>query len=318
MALRFRLLLPALVFLVLAFIWGSTWIAIRIGLKETPPFISSAIRLLFASLVLSAYTRALGVNHPDDRKTHLILLAVGLAVFGIPYGLIYWGQQSVTSGMASVLFASFPIWVAIEAHFLVPGERLNLPRMAGSILGFAGIVVVFWERVSGGGHSTLPGMAAIVTSAFISGFGSVIGRRYAKRYHPVVWNALPMLYGGILLLAIGLVVERDKPAVWSAQSVGALLYLALIGSCVAFVLYFWLLRHLSTTTVSLIALITPLTAMGLGWIVLREGVTRGMLAGTVLICLGIALATRPVTLVREGARRAGEMLAGAREARHKP
>jgi drug/metabolite transporter (DMT)-like permease len=261
--------------------------------------------------------RLLGVRHPDDRQTHLILLAVGLAVFGIPYGLIYWGQQSVTSGMASVLFASFPIWVAIEAHFLVPGERLVPVRLAGSVLGFAGIVVVFWERVTAGGHSTLAGMAAIVTSAFISGFGSVIGRRYAKRYHPVVWNSLPMLYGGILLLAVGMLLERDDPAVWSARSVGALLYLAVVGSCVAFVLYFWLLRHLATTTVSLIALLTPITAMSLGWIVLEEGVTQGMLAGTVLIGLGIALATRPATLARRGARLAGDVLAGARETRRR-
>lgn len=317
MASRLQTVMPAVVFLLLAFIWGSTWIAIRIGLQETPPFISSAIRLLFASLILSGYMRILGVRHPDDRQTHLILLAVGLAVFAIPYGLIYWGQQSVTSGLASVLFASFPIWVAIEAHFFVPGERLNLTRMAGSILGFSGIVVVFWERMTAGGHSTLPGMVAIVTSAFISGFGSVIGRRFAKRYHPVVWNSLPMLYGGILLLTVGLLLEHDKPANWSARSVGALLYLAVIGSCVAFVLYFWLLRHLATTTVSLIALITPISAMGLGWLVLHEGVTQGMLAGTVLIGLGIALATRPATFVRTGARLAGEMLAEARGARRK-
>jgi probable blue pigment (indigoidine) exporter len=134
-------------------------------------------------------------------------------------------------------------------------------------------------------------MVALLLSALTSGFGNVLGKRTAGRFHPVVLNALPQFYGGLFLSVLALVWEREIPLEWTAASVGSLMYLTLIGSCLVFVLYFWLLRQMATTSVALIALITPITALILGWIILGEQVTPRLAIGAALVATGIALAT---------------------------
>jgi len=275
----------------LTLIWGTTWAAIRVGLAGLPPFKGVALRFAIASVLLLALAWWRGI--PLGRKPYERLLWVvnGVLFFSVSFGVVYWAEQSVPSGLTSVLFSLFPLLVALLAHVALPAERLRARAGVGALIGFLGVAVIFSEdfRKLGGEH-VLFGCGVLLLSPTVSAISSVAIKRFGSEIHPISLAAVPMAVCAAVMAVLALVFEAGRPITWSAATVGSLLYLAIAGSCVTFTLYYWLLRHLRASRVALLAYATPVIAVLTGIVLLDEPFTWRLAAGAALVIGGVALA----------------------------
>jgi drug/metabolite transporter (DMT)-like permease len=277
----------------LCLIWGTTWSVIHVGLRGIPPLSGVAMRFALASLLLVLLARAIGVPLRGSRIERRLWLVHGLCAFCISYGVTYWSQQWVPSGLASLLFATFPLFLAGFAHFALPGERLGGPSTLGMLAGFAGVAVIFSQDFELlGGPRVLLASAVMLVAPLSSALGNVTVKRWGEGIHPISLNAIAMGIAAGVMGAGALALERDEQLVFDAASIGALLYLAIAGSAVTFTVYFWLLRHMPATRLSLIAYMIPVVAVVVGWALFDEPVTARSIAGGALVLVGVALAGR--------------------------
>lgn len=279
--------LSLVLFAMLCLIWGSTWLAIKIGLEELPPFKFAGVRFLIASALLFLLVRIKGLSFPRGRSEWLTMLILSIFMIGLPYGLVFWGEQYIPAGLAAVLNSTIPLFVALFAHLTLPGERLSLITLLGLILGFGSVVVIFSDKLAPVAENALWGELALLGSAVSYGFATVFARSKTLSHNPIVTVTVQMFCGAIMLLAAGFIVERQAQFTISPCSVGALLYLAIVGSALAFVAYFWLIKQMEATRISLVAFVTPVIALLLGWILLDELITPRILIGAGLVIIGI-------------------------------
>jgi drug/metabolite transporter (DMT)-like permease len=277
----------------LVLIWGTTWAAIRMGLAGIPPMTGVALRFGIAAVVLLALTPFFGVRLGRLPNERWLWGANGLLTFCLSYGIVYWAEQWVPSGLTAVLFATFPLFVALLAHVLIPGERLTGVGSLGILVGFAGVAVIFSEDFAKlGGPAAKRAAIVFLLSPLSSALGSVLVKRWGKGVHPLSITAVPMALTAVVMGVVAAVAERGRPLVFDRPAVLGLLYLALLGSAVTFTLYFWLLARLPATALSLINYVIPVVAVSVGTLGLGEPLTARILAGTVLVIAGVALALR--------------------------
>ncbi len=277
----------------LVLIWGTTWAAIRIGLEGIPPFTGVALRFALAGAVLAVAARALGVPLGGDRRARELWIVNGLLTFAVPYGVVYWAEQWVPSGLASVLFSTFPLFVAGLAHFWLPGERLSAASTTGILAGFAGVGVIFTQDLGAlAGPGTVRAAVLFLLSPLAAAVANVVVKRRGHGLHALSITAVPMLLTAVLAGGAALIAERGRELRFDAVSVGALVYLALAGSAVTFWLYFWLLSKLRATGLSLITYGIPVVAVWVGTTFLGEPLTGRMVVGSLLVIAGVALAIR--------------------------
>lgn len=276
-------------FILLCLIWSSTWLFIKLGLETLPPFFSVGIRFFIAFLVLSIYGIKLKLKFPKDLKSHLFLFAFSFILFTISYGLIYWGEQYINSGLTSVLFSVMPFYTALLSIKMLPEEHITVQKIIGLILGFAGILIIFGDQVSLGFSNNLAvyALIGIVISPLFSALGSIMGKKVSNRYHPVTLNTLPLLYASISFLIISGFIESSASIHFTALAWFSLFYLGIFGTALAFVVYFWLLKHTSILLMSFITFITPPMALLWGWIVLSEQITWKLVLGMIIIFTGV-------------------------------
>ncbi len=279
-------------YVMLCLIWGSTWLVIKVGYGGLGPFNVAALRFFLAGLVLAPIVPLLRAPWPATRTEWAVVLWVGLVLFAADYGLIYWGEQFLDTGITSILFALLPLVTIGFAHFYVPGDRITGPKLAGSVLAFAGIVALFGDRVRLDPAGIGP-MLAILASTVCAAAAGVASKRHGATLHPAALNAPAMLIGATALALVsfavgdGLVLPRDT-ATWAAIG-----YLAIAGSVVTFLAYFTLLKTWSVTSLSFISVFTPAIALFLGFLFLDERPTLSSGVGAVLILGGVALALMP-------------------------
>lgn len=277
----------------LTLIWGTTWAAIRLGLRGIPPFTGVALRFAIGAAALFAVARALGVRLRGGASPWRVWLVNGLMTFFIPYGLVYWAEQWVPSGLTAVLFATSPLWVALAAHVALPAERLRAATAAGVLLGFAGVAVIFSEDLRALGGPRVAGAAALLLIApLTASIGVVAMKRWAGGMHPLTIVAMPMALTAAAMGCVALATEAGQPVRLAGLPLATLLYLALCGSALSFTLYFWLLGRLPATTLSLINYLTPIVALLIGGAALGEPFTARTLAGSALVVGGVAVAMR--------------------------
>ncbi len=273
----------------LVLIWSSTWVAIKIGLEDCPPLLGAGIRFAVAGLVLlviaALQRRPLGTDW-------LLAGVLALAPFAFAYGLVYWGEQYVPSGLAAVLFGIMPLYTALLAGVLLPNEPLRAPLLLGVLIGIGGLSLAFLESVELGSDKAAIGAAALALSPLGAAVGSVSQKRRAAELDAVVLNGWAMLVGGLLLLLISALGENWGEAAWSAESVGSIVYLALFGSAVAFVTLTVLLRHISAQAVSFLTMLLPFGALVFGATLYDEPITARALAGAALVATGLLIAQR--------------------------
>ena len=279
-----------LVWLVLCLIWGSTWLFIKIGLNDLPPLSFAGIRFVIAVLILFTIIWARRVSLPTSSADWGLLIVTGVLSFSLNYGLIFWGEQYVSSGLAALLQATIPVFGLVIAHFYLPQERMTPGRIAGVVLGVCGVGVVFSNQLSVAGGRAFAGSVAMVLSSFFVAYSNVLIKARATKLDPAIIAAAQMFFGLIPLLLIGIPLEGNPFYFrWTAMAVISLFYLALVGSVVAFLLYYWLMRNMDVTKTMLIALVTPVVAVALGMIVLDEQLSWRTVVGGLMIMAGIGL-----------------------------
>jgi drug/metabolite transporter (DMT)-like permease len=273
-------------------IWSSTWVVIAEGLDDIPPFFGAALRFALAGIGVLAVA---AVMRRPLRTDFGLAALLGLLPFATTYGLIYWAEQYVPSGLTAVLFAFLPLYVALLSVAFLPQERLTPRLLAGVVIALAGLVLAFGESLHlGSGAKTALATAAVVASPFASAIGNVAIKRRGGASDPLVLNGWAMLGGGLVLLVISGLAEDWGDATWSAGAVASVLYLAVLGTGFTFVTLTVLLRELPAMTVSFISLIIPFGALALGAIVRGETITAPAVAGAALVAGGIAVAQLPV------------------------
>jgi drug/metabolite transporter (DMT)-like permease len=276
---------------VVCVIWGTTYLAIKIGLETIPPFVLGGIRYVTAGVVLAAALAARGRALPG-RAEWGRLAVLGFFMLGVGNGGVVWGEQFLSSGLTAVLIGTSPFWmVSVEA--LVPGgERMHARHWAGLCVGFAGIVALVWPDIArGGAHGRgfLLGVLAVQIACAGWAIGSTYTRRHVMPADVLGSAALQMIFGGVALLLAGTVTGEWRELHVTSRTGIALAYLTVAGSLVAFAAYSYALRHLSVAVVSLYTYINPVIAVALGVAVLGEPFDWRMLVAVGVIAAGVAI-----------------------------
>ncbi len=281
-------------------VWGSTWAAIRIGLHDIPPFAGVSMRFAVAALVLFVLARVLGIGLGKSRREVALWWVNGLLVFVGSYGVVYWAEQRVPSGLTAVLFATFPLFVALLAQIVLPEERFTLRSGIGIVLGFVGVAVIFSEDLGAIAEPGAPSAAAVLLVASLSAAAaSVAVKRWGKGIHPISLTAVPMAISAVVMGGVSLLVERGRPVVFTPLAAGTVLYLALAGSAFTFYCYFWLMERMPATRVALTNYVSPVVAVLIGSLLLDETLTVRVVAGALLVVGGVG-----ITVSNAGRRRA--------------
>jgi drug/metabolite transporter (DMT)-like permease len=272
---------------ILCFIWGSTWIAIKFGLESLTPLFSAGIRFSIASVFIYILMKIKSISIQTDKVSVRLYLLMGFFSFVIPFGLVYWAQQFVPSGMAAVLFAVYPFWVVIFSYIRMPGEFIGFYKIFGTLLGFAGIVIIFSDSFSGDITSYLIGMFAVVLSGTMQAWIAVSIKKFGHHLHPLSMNFIPMVIAGFFMVLIAFFTEDLTTTSIDKNAVLSILYLAFFGSVVTFTSFYWLIKHINIVILSLIAFITPIVALILGYFFYGEELSNRHFIGTALVLTGI-------------------------------
>jgi drug/metabolite transporter (DMT)-like permease len=275
----------------LVLIWSSTWVVIKIGLEDVPPLLGAGVRFALAGAGLLVAARALNRSLRTD-----VILAVTLATlpFAAAYGLIYWGEQYVPSGLAAVLFGVMPLYSATIASMALADEPLHPRLVAGIAVAIGGLALAFGETLElGHAKWALPAAIACALAPLASAVGNVAIKRRGGKLDAVVLNGWAMLGGGLLLLAASALGEEWADAAWTGQALVTIAYLAAIGSALTFVTLTILLRELPAVTVSYITLLLPFGALAFGAALYDERVTAAAVLGALLVASGLAVAQWP-------------------------
>ncbi len=290
MAARHRSKMPVLVWLVLALIWSSTWLFIKLGLEDLPPFTFAGIRFVIAVLILSTVVAVRRSRLPSTGRDWALIAGTGWLAFTVNYGLLFWGEQRTSSGLAAILQTIIPVFGLVLAHLHLPAERITAPKLVGVVLGIAGVALIFSDQMGAEGSGAFRGSVAIVVGAFGAAYSNVLVKARGGKLDYAVLAAGQMLFGLVPLLIIGTVFEGNPLKLrWTPMALLSLFYLALVGSAVAFLLYYWLVRHMEVTKTMLIALVTPFIAVSLGMVVRGEQLTWRIVAGGFCIMAGIGV-----------------------------
>ncbi len=271
-------------------IWGSTWLFIKIGLETVTPILAAGLRFLVASAVLYPLIRFRGVTIPRAREAQKMYWLISLTAFSVPYGLVYWGEQFIPSGLASVLFTVYPFAVALFSQLFLPSEKMTSWKTAGIIVGFLGIVVIFSNDLHTADSGALWGMGAVILSAVLQAYSVILIKKFGRTIDPMVTTFVPILYGAFVLFAASIFFENYAQVHFTASTVLSIFYLGIFGTVVTFVSYFWLLKRVEAVILSLTSFITPVIAVILGVIVLSEELSPRILAGAAIVLAGILLA----------------------------
>lgn len=279
-----------IVWLLLCVIWGSTWLFIKIGLNDLPPVSFAGIRFVIASLILLSIVFMRGRPLPRAPRDWALMAATGVLAFGVNYGLLFWGEQYISSGLAALLQTTIPAFGLLIAHIHLPAERLTLAKVLGVALGVFGVGVIFSNQLSVEGPRALWGSAAIVVGAFGAAYSNVLIKARGGHIDPAMLASGQMSFGLVPLLVIGILAEGNPLNFrWTPMALVSLFYLVLVGSVVAFLLYYWLVRNMDVTKTMMISLVTPLIAVVLGMLVLDEKLSWRTVLGGACIMSGIGL-----------------------------
>ena len=276
-------------YVLLCLIWGSTWLVIKIGYGVLGPFNVASIRFLIAGAVFAPLVPVFRARWPRGRREWSLVVFVGAALFAADYGLIYWGERSIESGLTAVLFATLPLATVLLAHAFLPGDRLTPRKLAGVLLAFVGVVALFAGQLRVEPDQIVP-MLAIIAAAVCAAAAAIATKRFGKDLHATALNAPAMLVGAAILAGVSLLVGDGYAVPRDAPTWAAILYLAIIGSVVTFLVYFTLLKTWSVTSLSFISVFIPIVALALGFVALHEQPSVWSGLGGALIIGGVALA----------------------------
>ncbi|WP_246663299.1 DMT family transporter [Rhizobium sp. WL3] len=276
---------------VLSVIWGGSFFFTGISVRELPPFTIVAARVGLAALALLVGLKLAGISMPRAPKIWLAFFGMGLLNNMIPFSLIVWGQGHIASGLASILNATTPLFGVVVAHLLTRDEKMTGGRLAGTIVGFAGVALMIGPSALSGFGSHLMAELAVLGAAFSYSFAGVYGRRFkAMGINPIVTATGQISASAVLMIPISLVVERP----WTLAAPGlptmaALVAIALISTALAYIIFFRILASAGATNLMLVTFLIPVSAILLGWLFLGEVLAPQHFIGMATIVAGLVL-----------------------------
>jgi drug/metabolite transporter (DMT)-like permease len=282
-------------------LWGSTYLAIRIGVGTIPPFIMGAVRFLIAGTVLYLAVRPRGRPTLAQWKSAAI---VGTLLLVLGNGAVMWAEQVVPSGIASPIGAVVPLWMVLLDWGRRGGKRPTVMVMAGVVLGLAGLAILVNPFASSATAVDRTGAIVLMGASLAWAAGSIYSKHAPQHPKPLVGPAMQMLAGGVGLAILSVLsgeLLHFEPRAISTSSMLALLYLVIFGSLVGYSVYIWLLRVATASAVSTYAYVNPVVAVFLGWLILSEPLTPRTLVAATIIVGAVALITRGAGKEKSGA-----------------
>jgi drug/metabolite transporter (DMT)-like permease len=283
-----------LAFAIIYLVWGSTFLAIRVGVREVPPFLLAGMRFFAAGIVLFAWMRAKGTPSPSRREWATASLLAVLIFVG-DYGLLFWAEKRVPSGVAAVMMATIPVFLALAEILFLRTQKLTLRLGCALLVGIGGVLVLV-SRSPGFGDAPInfAGALALVVSAINWSVAAILTRKLSLPESKVMSSGAQMLAGGILLTLTAAMLGEFRGFDVRSVSVGAwlaLIYLIVAGSIVAFTAYVWLIHHESPTKVGTYAYVNPVVAVLLGYALGGEALGSRTIAGTLLVLVSVVVIT---------------------------
>jgi drug/metabolite transporter (DMT)-like permease len=284
--------LPVIVWILLGTIWGSTWLFIKIGLEDLPPFTFAGIRFVISAIPLLVILILQRKKLPTQRSDWVLMIGTGLLIFALNYGLVFWGEGYISSGLTAILYTTFPLFGLILAHFMLPTEQITFRKLAGVLIGMAGVALIFSNQIQIHSAMAIWGSLAIVLASFSTAVANVQIKARGGHLDPIVLTTVQMIVGFVPLLLIGISVEGNPFDLnWTPKAILSLLYLALVGSSLAFAVLYWLIKNMEVTKTQLMPLLSTLIAVLLGSLTLGEQLTWETAAGGAAVLIGLAIAT---------------------------
>jgi drug/metabolite transporter (DMT)-like permease len=283
-----------LAFAIIYLVWGSTFLAIRVGVHEVPPFLLAAMRFLVAGLVLYGWMIARGERSPSGRQwMSASLLAV--LIFVIDYGLLFWAEQRVPSGIAAVMMATIAVFMALSEIIFLGTQRLTIRLGLALLIGIAGVAVLMSRSLNLGGAPIDPiGAVALIIASMSWSVASVLTRKLPLPPSKVMSSGAQMLAGGVLLTLTAASLGEFRnfhPATVSRGAWLSLLYLIVAGSIIGFTAYVWLIHHEAPTKVGTYAYVNPVVAVLVGYFLGGEPLGLRTILGTVFVLLSVVMIT---------------------------
>jgi drug/metabolite transporter (DMT)-like permease len=283
-----------LAFAIIYFVWGSTFLAIRIGVHEFPPFLMAAIRFTIAGLVLLIWTLARGEKLPSRREFGSILLLATL-IFVMDYGLLFWAEQRVPSGVAAVMMATIPVFMALAEIFFLRTQKMTIRLAIALLVGIAGVAVLVSNSLPlGGPPIDRIGAIALIIASITWSIGSALTRRLPLPASKSMSSGAQMLTGGLMLAIVSVAAGETgnfHPSAISVAAWMALIYLIVAGSIIGFTAYIWLIHHQSPTKVGTYAYVNPVVAVILGYFLAHEALGLRTILGTLCVLISVVVIT---------------------------
>ena len=279
-------------FALLYVLWGSTYLAMRVVVRDMPPYVAGTMRYMISGPIMLAALTLMGRKVRLTRLDFRRLLVISILLLSTGNIGVLWGEKYVSSGLASLIVALVPIWVVMIEAWVFRAGRMTARGLFGLALGVSGLLVLLWPRITSGSHLgrlELIGSGILAGASFLWALGSIFSHRYNLTVDVFVSAAWQMTIAGLVNLVIALVTGQFQKTHWTTSALTGIGYLIVFGSWIGYSCYIYLLEHVSTPKVATYAYVNPIVAVFLGWMILREQVDVFMLVGTVIIIASVAL-----------------------------
>lgn len=274
----------------LCVIWGTTWIVLKISLNEgTPPIFGVAIRFIFASIILWGLLLYRREKLPMSKIAWSLYMQFAVFNFVISYSLTYISTQFVYSSVSSIMWAGFPLIVALISHFILEDEKLTIPKIGTILIGTIGALILLSEGSELGGENVPLGIAGLGVGVLVAAWPNVYLKKHHRELSTIQLNTVSQSIAGILLITLSYFFESHLTMNWSPFNIFAIGYLTLFGTVIIWLIYVWLFSHLTMPQISYVAFFPPVIATTLGWLFLNEVLTYSAIIGAILIIFGAVI-----------------------------
>src|SRR5882762_8899460 len=283
-----------LAFAIIYFVWGSTFLAIRVGVREVPPFLLAAMRFLIAGLVLYGWMIAQGGRSPSGRQW-MSAFFLAVLIFALDYGLLFWAEQRVPSGIAAVMMATIPVFMALSEIIFLRTQRLTVRLALALLIGMGGVAVLMSHSLNlGGTPIDRAGAVALMIASMSWSVSSALTRKLPLPASKVMSSGAQMLAGGVLLALTAAALgefRNFRPGTVSRGAWLSLLYLIVAGSIIGFTAYVWLIHHESPTKVGTYAYVNPVVAVLVGYFLGGEALGLRTIVGSLFVLVSVVVIT---------------------------
>jgi drug/metabolite transporter (DMT)-like permease len=276
-------------FLGLSIAWGTSFLWIKIAVQEIGPFTMLAIRLLIGSaalLVVAIYKKP---SLPQSRQEWWVLVVIGITNTAVPFALISWGQQYIDSAVSAILSGSLPLFVAVLAHFFLKDDQLNLARLVGVLVGFGGVVVLIGGGSAAGGGMGMLGQLAVLLAMVFYAFAAIYTRLKTHGISQIIQALVPLIVADAVLWLLVPFTELPFQLPRQVDTWAAIIFLAVISSCLAYLLYFYLLHSIGPTRTLFVTYMFPLVGVISGAVFLGEQIDLQMVIGGALVLFSVLI-----------------------------